>query len=173
MSAPVDITPGPAYVDPADLTPAEAEQIARADQARRRATRELRISMGHGVENVDQQILAQALDATARWSHLLDAAAEPIRMASRKRLLAEHPASSEWDTGLRRGGDRMARSDAARLVIGPRIDGDRASENDLAQRGAYDQAIDRLAEILDEGGDCAVVAARAGIVVQLHRDGGR
>lgn len=161
MSAPVDITPGPAYVDPADLTPAEAEQIARADQARRRATRALRISMGHGVENVDPQILAAALAATTTWGNLLDAAAERIRMAE------EH--HGEWTTELSRGADRMIRSTAtAALIIGPPVDGDRASENDLAQRGAYDQAVDDLADAIDREAwiDLRTAARR---VVDLHR----
>lgn len=149
-AGPVDISTFPKAFDTRQFTPREAEAYEAAWCDRRLAVGALAAAMRGSDDELVADLLGPALSAAARCNAIEEAAAERIRQEAVTAALTPKV--------------------VAGLVIGPPVDGDRASENDLAQRGAYDHAVDRLAEILETGGDCAAVAARAANVVQLHRE---
>jgi len=158
MPDPIDISTFPKAPDLQAFTPREAEAYDLAWTERRRAVRDLAAAMRSTDAAALADALAPAMAAAARCHAIDEAVAERIRQ--------EQARPDGWAAEAERAADWM------RLVIGQRIDGDRASENDLAQRGAYDQAVDELADAIDRGSAPAVRTA-ARNVVELHRGRGR
>lgn len=134
MPDPIDISTFPRAFDPADFTPREAEAYDEAWSVRRDAVRRLTAALRCDDVADLSDALGEAMASVARCSAIEDAATERIRME------ADHAEAAPYvPLDWRRA-----------LVIGPRVDGDRASENDLAQRGAYDHLADALDHLADE-----------------------
>lgn len=147
MPDPIDISTFPRAFDPESFTPAEAEAYDRAWQARVVAVRDLAAAMRGGDPEAWGAALGPALATVNRCNAIEEAATERIRRET------EHADAIErvWP------GTSPA---APQLVIGPPVDGDRASEDDLAQRGAYAG---------DEGGPTVRVPQSDGYLVGVWR----
>lgn len=124
MPDPVDISTFPRAFDTSLFTPREAEAYEAAWCDRRLAVAALTAAMrGDDDDERVADLLGPALAAAHRCNAIEEAAAERIRQDELHASAVEAVFP----------GTRLA----AQLVIGPPVDGDRASEDDLAQRGAY------------------------------------
>lgn len=138
MPDPVDISTFPRAFDTSLFTPREAEAYEAAWCDRRLAVAALTAAMRGDDDEQVADLLGPALAAAHRCNAIEEAAAERIQMDADRAARPQGPGTPDpWLAALRHGAARFENG-GPQLVIGPPVDGDRASENDLAARGYYD-----------------------------------